>query len=350
MLFPNAVVAQHLTAHWEWSHLAPIPDTMGYAGAYVGTLNDYLVVAGGANFPDGTAPWDGGKKVWTDRAFVLKKKDGEWAECRPLPQQMGYGASVSYSGKMYIAGGSNQEKHLNEVYEISWDGETEDLIYNRLDNLPVSIANCASVLVGHHWYIIGGILSPDAQSAENACWKLDLQSPDTGWKRCADIPGKGRMLSVVANMGNRLVVLSGVALKAGQREYLQDAYILDTGDVWSSLPNLPHAVAAAAGPAYYEPKMKKLFVFGGDDGELSKANLKHQHPGFSNRILQFDSTGKRWTLHSQIDIKQEEKVWVPVTTGAIYWNGSVVLPSGEIRPGIRSPQVLIGELKYNNQL
>ena len=59
-----------------WDLLPPLPDAQGFAGAFVGVIKDaslppgkrrkskgVLIVAGGANFPEGR-PWDGGAKVW----------------------------------------------------------------------------------------------------------------------------------------------------------------------------------------------------------------------------------------------------------------------------------------------
>lgn len=348
MVIPSVVTAQHLTAKWEWQFLASIPDTMGYAGAYVGTVNNYLLVAGGANFPDGIAPWDGGKKIWTDRTFVLKEKEGKWQECSPLPRRMGYGATVSYEGKMYVAGGSDHEQHLDVLYEISWNNSTQDLGYRLIGKLPVPLANCASVRIGHYWYILGGIRKADAKTAENSCWKLDLRTPESDWIPVAAIPGKGRMLAVSADMDNQLAVFSGVALENGQREYLQDAYLLGSDGRWEALPHVPVAVAAGTGPAYYDRGLRSVFVFGGDDGSLANSNLKDAHPGFSNRILQFDCTQREWFCYSDMAVPGQDKIWVPVTTGSVYWKGSVVLPTGEVRPGIRSPQVLMGNLILDN--
>ena len=42
-----------------WRELPPLPDAHGFAGAYAGVSGGNLIVAGGANFPDG-APGDGG--------------------------------------------------------------------------------------------------------------------------------------------------------------------------------------------------------------------------------------------------------------------------------------------------
>lgn len=342
MLIPTAVLGQETKLKWEWVYLKPIPDAIGYAGAYVGVVNDFLIVAGGANFPDGKAPWEGGEKVWTDKLFVLKEKAGNWSESTKLPRVMGYGATVSYNNKMYIAGGSDENQHLDSVYEIFWDNTKNSIAYQSIAKLPSPIANCASVRINNFWYILGGLKSPNSKKAENNCWRLDLQNPHNGWEICTKLPAEGRMLAVAANFNGKLLIMSGVSLINGVRNYLKDVYELNDDGEWIQKTNLPTSFAAAAGPAFYDAFSKNLFVIGGDDGRLAKTTPNHDHPGFSNRIFIYD--GKEWNNKSIVNMETLDKVWVPVTTGTTYWRGSLIIPTGEIRPGIRSPKVLVGHI------
>ena len=59
----------------EWEMLPPIPDALGVGGAYAGIVrtksDTFLIVAGGANFPD-KMPWDGGIKKYHDTVYALK--------------------------------------------------------------------------------------------------------------------------------------------------------------------------------------------------------------------------------------------------------------------------------------
>ena len=66
----------------HWSTLPVLPDApdggkhIGVAGPFTGVHNDALIVAGGANFPDGP-PWRGeSAKIYHDRIYILVK-DGE---------------------------------------------------------------------------------------------------------------------------------------------------------------------------------------------------------------------------------------------------------------------------------
>src|SRR6218665_1080112 len=52
----------------------------GLAGAFAGYIQNRLIIAGGANFPD-SMPWQGGKKAYWDDIYVLnigKKGKYSW--------------------------------------------------------------------------------------------------------------------------------------------------------------------------------------------------------------------------------------------------------------------------------
>src|SRR5512143_304145 len=62
---------------WDWQQLRPLPDPLGVAGCFAGASGGALIVAGGANFPDGF-PWQGGRKAWHRAVWVLTSPAGDW--------------------------------------------------------------------------------------------------------------------------------------------------------------------------------------------------------------------------------------------------------------------------------
>ena len=64
----------------QWSRAASLPDfqdgkaSIGLAGAVIGLSNGYLLVAGGANFPEGM-PWEGGKKKYYSGGIIYKMEE-----------------------------------------------------------------------------------------------------------------------------------------------------------------------------------------------------------------------------------------------------------------------------------
>ena len=322
-----------------WGNLPPVPDRVGFAGSFAGVSNGALLVAGGANFPDGGAPWTGATKAWHDHIFVLESPGGKWKEAGKLPYPLGYGASVNWKDALIILGGSNEKGHRAEVLMLNYKkGKIETV---NLPSLPHAIANTSAALVGNVIYVASGIEKPDDKVAADNFWALDLNTIEKGWKVLPSWPGAPRMLSVAGAQGGAFYLFSGVALINGDREYLKDAYRYYPEKGWEKIADLPASVAAAPTPAYASGQ-SSLQIFGGDDGKLaaSAAVLKEKHPGFSNRILNYNTLTNTWTSDGKAFTTQP-----PVTTTLTIWNGNVIIPGGEIRPAVRTPNVLIATYK-----
>ncbi len=75
-----------------------------------------------------------------------------------------------------------------------------------------------------------------------------------------------------------------------------------------------------------------IFVLGGADGSLFfKANdLKDAHPGFPKEALAYHTITDTWTSAGTMPANH-------VTTTALKWGSRIIIPSGEVRPRVRSP-------------
>src|SRR5690606_27042389 len=134
-----------------WEQATQVPDAVGFAGAYAGVSNGHLLVAGGANFPEGTRPWSGGTKHWNDKVFVLVEQEGAWKEIGRLPQPMGYGVSLTWQDGVIIIGGADQTKHYQEAYVLHY--ENGRLKTEKLPDLPAPNANACGALVDDVIYV-----------------------------------------------------------------------------------------------------------------------------------------------------------------------------------------------------
>lgn len=122
----------------EWTSLPPLPDPLGVAGAFSGVSDGALLVAGGANFPEGL-PWDGGRKAWHDTVHVLTDPEGTWQTAGTLPRPLAYGVSFTTDAGILCLGGSDATEHYAEVFRLSWeDGRLQTEI---LPPLPRPLAN-----------------------------------------------------------------------------------------------------------------------------------------------------------------------------------------------------------------
>jgi N-acetylneuraminic acid mutarotase len=307
-------------------------------------------VAGGANFPDGGAPWTGSAKKWYDQIFVLEKPEGEWKRAGKLPRPLGYGVSVSWRDALLCFGGSNEHGHYADAFMVRY--RKGKVYIENLPNLPAPLANACGALVGNVVYIAGGIKTPDSKSTENSFWSLDLSRPRSAWQWqvLPSWPGPSRMLSVAGMHEEAFYLFSGARLEEGQRAYLKDAYRFKPSTGWERLADLPTPAVAAPATAYHNGK-DQLYIFGGDDGKYAPvaSQLKEKHPGFSTDILSYYPALDWWCREGSIftkknvdaDKEPNESIWAPVTTCMVVWKGLVVFPGGEVRPATRTPRVLM---------
>jgi SSS family solute:Na+ symporter len=339
----------------QWTQLPAIPDQLGFAGSMAGVSNGALIVAGGSNFINGS-PWNGGTKTWYDKIFVLEHAGGAWKEAGRLPHPLAYGVSLTWQNGVIIAGGSDANRHYNEVFVLRYvNGRIE---IENLPALPAPVANACGVIIGNNLYIAGGLKEPNATQTEKNFWVLDLAqvAGQRIWKTLEPWPGASRMLSVAGTQEGALYLFSGVhlAIRPGDstahREFLKDAYKYVPGKGWSRIADLPQAVAAAPGPAFTAGQ-SHLLVFGGDDGKYFDQNaiLQQKHPGFSRQALMYNTITGSWSTIGNVitDIKADAgnnpnaSTWAPVTTTLVIWNGNIILPGGEVRPGTRTNRVLM---------
>jgi N-acetylneuraminate epimerase len=169
---------------------------------------------------------------------------------------------------------------------------------------------------------------------------MNILGPDSPWHELEPLPGKARILPVAASFEDAFYVFGGVALepKDGKvsRVYLRDAWQYRLGKGWRRLMDAPRPVAAAPSPAPVSGG--EILLLGGDDGSRVAFQPVERHPGFPAQSLAYDPRRDGW------------REWGPIpapraTVPCVEWRGSFVIPSGEVRPGVRSPEVWSLRLK-----
>jgi N-acetylneuraminic acid mutarotase len=315
----------------QWKELPTLPDREGFAGSYAGLTGGALIVAGGANFPD-KRPWEGGTKIWYDRVFVLEASSTAWRESGRLPSAGGYGVSVNTPEGFVLIGGGDAARNFDEVWLARWDGKT--VTFTAWPRLPKPLAMAAGALVGRTVYVAGGLDRPDATTAQNVFFALDLDRLSAGWRTLPTWPGTERFLAIAGAHDDAFFLFSGARLIADgtskpAREWLRDAYRFNPTAGWKRIADLPRVAVAAPSPA---PSVDgRLLVLGGDDG-AQVALPPTTHQGFPRDALAYRPADGTWSRASDVPFSL-------VTTTLTTWRGQIVVPGGEARPGVRSPRV-----------
>lgn len=328
-----ALAAEAADASATWSPLPALPDAEGFAGMFAGVSGEMLLVAGGANFPD-QRPWEGGTKAWYDSIYALSPSGSEWSRAGKLPQPLAYGVSVQTDRGVLCAGGADAQRHYADVFLMQW--KSGSVAFDPLPPLPQPCAYFCGAALGKVVYVAGGTADPQATSTLKTFWALDLADARPQWRALEPWPGPARMLAVAGVQAGAFHLFGGTDLYAGPdgkpvRRYLRDAYRFTPKEGWRRIADVPRPVVAAASPAAAVGQ-SHLFLCSGDDGTKVNFQPQAEHPGFPADILAYHTITDTWITLGEMPSPR-------VTTPAVLWHGRWVIPSGEIRPGVRSPEV-----------
>ena len=139
-------------------------------------------------------------------------------------------------------------------------------------------------------------------------------------------------------------------IEVHQLDFLRDCWRLDPKSLeWTRMADLPRGLSAA--PMNAVPSCDSdLLMLGGVHVGFLKRQIAarpetngqgHEHPGFPRAIWAYDTKAGTWRNAGWLPRKVSVPVTVPVVmTGP----GSFIIPSCEIKPGVRTTQVIQGKI------
>jgi len=360
LLISQHVIAQlHFNTHLKTAVAAELPN-IGVAGPVTGTVNNYLVVAGGANFPE-AMPWKGGAKKYQDQIFIYQQTNSKLilkSKTQQLPAPVAYAAVCSSPQGIVYAGGENAEGISNKTWLLKWNSKQESVVIKAFPDLPIPLTNASAVFVNNRVYLVGG---ETANATSSALYFLDLLNIEKGWQGLCNLPQPlSHLVLTIINKENTssFYVMGGRQKNPGGiSSFSNKTYRYNIkNDSWETMEDMPYALSAGTGVCWNN---NQIIIFGGDRGivfnqveqllvaianetntekkqELihQKNQLQENHPGFSKEILAYNINTNHWSKIGELTQA------TPVTTTAFFWNGAVFIPSGEIKAGIRSNKIL----------
>ena len=320
----------------------------GVSACYCGVINGYLYIAGGCNFPDKPVAEDGKKRFYKAIYAAKLNAEGnrlEWKTVGQMPQPAAYGVSVTYENSLIFVGGNNETGGLTTAIRLR--PTATGMQQEGLPSLPHALDNMAGAVVGHILYVVGGNCEG---VATQKVWSLDLKNTaKEGWKEEPSIPGIARVQPIAAALaGGLLGVWGGFApktdSKAAQLAMNGASYNAGCG-TWTALPvptdALGEEVFTGGATAIATPQ-KGVVVVGGVNKDVFLAAINKLPEGyllhepewyrFNQRVLCYRDGN--WT-----QLLQHPSV-ARAGCALAYWDGWVYVVGGELKPGIRTPEIV----------
>ncbi|MBX2815535.1 MAG: sodium transporter, partial [Saprospiraceae bacterium] len=348
----------------DWEILSSIPaadsaqEHAGLAGPFVGIDGRYLLIAGGANFPNGPA-WEGGNKVFHDQIYAYDLEEGRWLAKGDdrLTSRLAYGFSSPLEDGIFCAGGFDGTSYSDQCFVIRFDGTS--FHQEVLPDLPTACADMAGGQIGKWIYLT-------ASCGGKHFWRINTEAFSNGWESLPVWPGANRSHAMVVVQSNGeedcLYLIKGRwRQEDGISQLLEDVQLYQPSlSQWRELKPSPGNgdFTLSAGTALPLGATHVLLLGGAEGNMLNtleslgsqievegrqdlipfRDSLMRHHSGFSRAVWTFNTVTETWS--SMPALPQAAQV----NTTALRWGEDLILPSGEIAPCIRTPDIYLGRI------
>ena len=333
----------------EVTQLPDYPIEAGVSAPFSGFVGDWLIVAGGCNFPDVPAA-EGGQKVYYREVYALNTADpsSEWIRQADLPFPVAYGAMAETEDGLLCMGGMNTDSVTTAVFRIEKVSGKDSFTVRMLPSMPAPVDNGAATRCGNRVYVTGG--NQQGKARNLFALRLDAgQAP--AWGKLADYPGQQRVQPVLLAGDSLLYLFGGFeSIRPDSCALADDVLCYDVRkNIWShetELPDhetgMPRCMVGAVGVVHADC----LLLTGGVNHQIFKEAMEGRAPE------DYMKKAPEWYRfnHELLSYQPDKKVW-KVTEGAeqmaraggvlLEKEGALYMVCGEIKPGVRSNQVFV---------
>lgn len=334
--------------------------SLGVSACYAGRIGDYIIMAGGCNFPEAGKPKKYYSGIYAARADSRKL---QWRLVGRLPEPAAYGGTARSGDSLLFIGGNNSQHSLKTVYSIHLgDGGTMAEI-TRLADMPYAVDNMAVARMRTDVFVVGG--NQDGKpSASVLCLSLDKpmliaegakKAPCSAspWKELAVVPGKPRVQPVAAAHNDKLYVWGGFFADGQNSVVCTDGYSFDVNrKEWERVAAPCSAdgeeMTLSGGMAWVEGN--RILATGGVNKDIFLDAISGRYERvrqedylkqpiswykFNGNLQEYDAIANKWvTICSSSGLARAGAQAVPTSVGTFYIGG-------ELKPALRTPRIVI---------
>jgi transporter, SSS family len=344
LALPFTGIAQHKNDWFGWQVKSNMCPGEALSSAITGVSNGVLIVAGGSNFEFNlNVP----VKKFHQEIYVCLQPHADtlqWIQSTNLPFPIADASYVPYKNGIVFIGGSDGKKVHDWVGYIFWDPEQKAIQVSSLSTLPVARSGAAAAILGDQLFIAGG--KDQEGNTLGDFWVANLSAVFSNlpnhqpWKQLPKWPGKPRVgasMIVQSDGEKNLLFLFG---GKSECEYLKDGFRYDPSSknaAWQPIAPMPR-------PAYWSSAIpygqSHVIVMSGSDGhQADSAIALGEQYKMPNDILAYHTITNTWIRAGALP--------EGVAGAGIIQNGDQwMLIGGELRPRVRSKNILIGAARH----
>lgn len=335
--------------------------SLGVSACYAGRIGDYIIMAGGCNFPEAGKP----KKYYAGvYAARIDRHLLQWHLVGRLPEPAAYGGTVQTGDSLLFIGGNNSQHGLKTVYSIHLGDVESGVRITRLADLPYAVDNMAVARMGKNVFVVGG--NQDGKpSASVLCLSLDkpraiatanaenAYCPSSSWRELTAVPGKPRVQPVATARDNKLYVWGGFFANGENSVVHTGGYSFDMDrQEWEEVA-APYStdgeeMTLSGGVAWAEGNC--VLATGGVNKDMFLDAISGRYElvrhedylkkpigwyKFNGNLYEYDATADKWIRAcSSPRLARAGAQAVPTSVGTFYIGG-------ELKPALRTPQIVI---------
>ena len=314
----------------EWKSIPDAAYAKGVSAPFCGAIQDVLVIAGGANFPDKSLLEGGAKRVYAD-IWARAPRGRKWVHAGILPDSAAYGATFAVDSALVLAGGNVCGVTTDKVYELRL--RYGKAVLRTLPQLPEPMEQCGWTRDGDRLYLVGGV----GTTGVYACTVGEYV-----WSKVADLP-EPLVQPVAFASDGKLFVWGG--FNPGTLEVSDRGRCLEDSR-WRGTAAIPDGgtFVGAAGATLPDGR---LVVVGGVNRAIFARALHNtpedripylsQEPAayqFRQDIFAFDPVAETWVTLGSVPACALAGPGLAVRP-----DGGLYVAGGELKPGVRSPRI-----------
>lgn len=314
----------------------------GVSACFAGRIGSTLVMAGGCNFPE-TPAAEGGAKRYYQGIYAASIGQGdvlEWKKIGELPVRAAYGASVSTKDGVICIGGNHERGSLRSVFKIQL--QQGRAVIKHLPSLPVAMDNLTAALQGHLLMVRGG----------RYLYALDLRHLSKGWEKWIAF-GNTLLQPVSGFSGGYYHVWGGYVPKSkGSKASLSMdgfSYGKSIQPVEAPVDELGEKVFLGGG-ASVNLNRDQILVVGGVNKDIFLQALNDPQPNYMTHPAAWYHFNPCIFLYDRGQWKMIGKSRFTARAGAalVAYHQEVYIIGGELKPGIRTPEIYRMTIQTNN--